>query len=199
MPINMKFPVFPMVLLIIGLAIGASIGSIIFPQTITSTQTLIETKVSAEKIIETRTESLPTTLYSTSTLTIREEIALTVTKTETQIRIETKLVDRLKYAVEFLKSRYDPRVCLCAESPRAAPNIYWLVSDNLLAYKALEKHAPEISNIIKSKLTELAKVYTLPTDPQGLPISYKHEAVIGDIIPIPFKTPVQYTLYSDGL
>jgi hypothetical protein len=195
---NVKLLVFLIVLLVIGLIIGASVGSMVFPQTITSTQTLIETKVLTERIIETRTETLPTTLYSTATLTLREEITSTVTKTETRIKTETKLVDRLKYAIEFLKSIYDSTVGLCAESPRVAPNIYWLVSDNLWAYKALEKHAPQISNIIKSKLIELAKAYSLPIDSQGLPISYKHEAVIGDIIPIPFKIPVQYTLYSDS-
>jgi hypothetical protein len=30
-----------------------------------------------------------------------------------------------------------------------------------------------------------------------LPISYKHEAVIGDTVPTPFNVTVQYTLYSD--
>jgi hypothetical protein len=81
--------------------------------------------------------------------------------------------------------------------PKTAPNTYWLVSDNLWAYKALEKHYPKLSNTIKSKLIELAKTYKLPTDAKGLPISYKHEAVIGDTVPTPFNVTVQYVLYSD--
>jgi len=92
---------------------------------------------------------------------------------------------------------YNEKVKLCAESPKTAPNTYWLVSDNLWAYKALEKHDPKLSKTIKSKLIELAKTYKLPTDAKGLPISYKHEAVIGDAVPTPFNVTVQYTLYSD--
>jgi len=74
-----------------------------------------------------------------------------------QIKTEIKLVDRLKDAVEFLKSRYNSMIGLCAEAPAVAPSTYWLVSDNLWAYKALEKHAPENSNAIKTRLIELAR------------------------------------------
>jgi hypothetical protein len=107
--------------------------------------------------------------------------------------------DMIKSAVDFLHNMYDEKVKLCAESPETAPNTYWLVSDNLWAYKALEKHDQKLSNTIKSKskLIELAKTYKLPTDAKGLPISYKHEAVIGDTVPIPFNVTVQYVLYSD--
>jgi hypothetical protein len=82
--------------------------------------------------------------------------------------------------------------------PKTAPNTYWLVSDNLWAFKALEKHDSKLSNTIKSKLIELAKTYKLPKDAKGLPISYKHEAVIGDTVPTLFNVTVQYTLYSDN-
>jgi len=126
-----------------------------------------------------------------------EGIKSNITEATAQIKTEIKLVDRLKEAIEFLKNIYNSTIGLCAESPKVAPNTYWLVSDNLWAYKALEKHAPEISNAIKSKLTELAGTYNLPTDAQCLPISYKHEAVIGDTLTTPFKTTVSYTLYSD--
>jgi hypothetical protein len=106
--------------------------------------------------------------------------------------------DMIKSAVDFLHNMYNEKVKLCAESPKIAPNTYWLVSDNLWAYKALEKHDQKLSNTIKSKLIELAKTYKLPTDAKGLPISYKHEAVIGDTVPTPFNVTVQYTLYSDN-
>jgi hypothetical protein len=127
-----------------------------------------------------------------------EGIKSSVAEAAAQIKTEIRLVDRLKEAVEFLKGIYNSTIGLCAESPTAAPNTYWLVSDNLWAYKALEKHAPEISEAIKLKLIELAKTYNLPVDSQGLPISYKHEAVIGDTVPTPFNVTVQYTLYSDN-
>jgi hypothetical protein len=106
--------------------------------------------------------------------------------------------DMIKSAVEFLHNMYNEKIKLCAESPKTAPNTYWLVSDNLWAYKALEKHDQKLSNTIKSKLIELAKAYNLPVDSKGLPISYKHEAVIGDTVPTPFNVTVQYTLYSDN-
>lgn len=120
-----------------------------------------------------------------------------VAETSAEIKTQIKLVDRIHDAVEFLKGTYNSTIGLCAEAPTVAPNTYWLVSDNLWAYKASEKHAPEISNAIKSKLTELAETYNLPTDNQGLPISYKHETVIGDPLSTPFNTTVSHTLYSN--
>ena len=71
---------------------------------------------------------------------------------------------------------------------------YWLVSDNLLAMHALEKYCPDIANQIKSKVIELAEEYNLPTDDEGLPISYCHEALFGEIIPLPFRTSTNYLL-----
>jgi len=114
-----------------------------------------------------------------------------------QIKVQIEWVDRIRDAVEFLKNMYNSTVGLCAEAPRVAPNTYWLVSDNLWAYKALENYAPEVSKTIKSKLIELASAYNLPKDRQGLPISFKHEAVLGDTVPTPFNVTVSYTLYSD--
>ncbi|GEM_PF-1964411 len=113
------------------------------------------------------------------------------------IKMEIKLVDRLKDAVEFLKRMYNSTIGLCAEAPRVAPSTYWLLSDNLWAYKALEKYDPQLSSAIKSKLIELAEAYNLPRDNQGLPISYKHEAVIGDAVPKPFNEAVSYMLYKN--
>jgi len=45
------------------------------------------------------------------------------------------------------------------------------------------------------KLVELARIYNLPTDSKGLPISYKHEVLIGDTVATPFRTTLSYTLY----
>jgi len=116
-----------------------------------------------------------------------------------QISSLTSLISRtiVHNSVNFLKSAYNSTIGLIAEAPRVAPNIYWLVSDNLWAYKALENYAPEISNAIKAKLIELAQTYNLPKDAQGLPISFRHEAVIGDTVPILFNETISYTLYSN--
>jgi len=121
-----------------------------------------------------------------------------VAETSTEIKTQIKLVDRIHDAIEFLKGMYNSTVGLCAEAPRVAPNTYWLVSDNLWASKALEKYYSELSNTIKLKLIELAEAYNLPVNSQGLPISYKHEAVIGNVIPLPFNKTVPYTLHSNN-
>jgi len=112
-------------------------------------------------------------------------------------QVELGQAEKLKKAIEYLIRQFNPQIQLCAEAPRVAANTYWLVSDNLWTYKALENYAPEVSNAIKSKLIELASAYNLPTDHQGLPISFKHEAVLGDTVPTPFNVTVSYTLYSD--
>jgi len=125
-----------------------------------------------------------------------EGVKSNVAEASAEIRTKIKLVDRIHDAVEFLEKMYNSTVGLCAEAPTAS-NTYWLVSDNLWAYKALQKYDPQTSNSIKSKLMELASTYNLPTDSQGLPISFKHEAVVGDIVQTPFNVTVSYTLYSD--
>ena len=127
-----------------------------------------------------------------------EGVKSNVAEASAQIKTKIRFVDRIRDMVEFVKSMYNSTIGLCSEAPTAAPNNYWVVSDNLWAYKALESYSPEISNAIKSKLIELTEAYNLPKDAQGLPISYKHEAVIGDTVPTPFNTTVQYTLYSNG-
>jgi hypothetical protein len=71
---------------------------------------------------------------------------------------------------------------------------YWLVSDNLLAMHALQEYDLETAMEIKSKLIELADKYELPTNNEGLPISYCHEALFGEIIPLPFQTSTKYLL-----
>lgn len=107
---------------------------------------------------------------------------------------EKKLNERLKHAVDFLLIQYTPFLNFCCESPVYFPNRYWLVSDNLWAYAALENYYPNISHTIKIRLHELAETYNLPRNKDGLPISYKHEAVIGDTVPIPFNVSILYTL-----
>jgi hypothetical protein len=92
-PLSMKFQTLVIPLLIVGLVIGIGLGSIVFPQTTTSTRTLIETKTLTERVIEkiteVRTEATPITLYSTSTLTIRETSTSMMVKTTTLVSFST--------------------------------------------------------------------------------------------------------------
>jgi hypothetical protein len=110
-------------------------------------------------------------------------------------------------AVNFLvNSQFNKSLGLCRES-RLAPNVYWLISDNLWAWKAL-KVANEtyyfgagdvgrVADGIEAELKEDATLYNLPRDLNGFPISFMHEAVIGDVIPTPNRAPTILTLHSD--
>lgn len=106
---------------------------------------------------------------------------------------------RVDLAVNFLESQYNSSLNLCREAPYVAPNTYWVLGDNLFAYKAFElADKPELANSIKSKIIELADEYNLPKDQNSLPVSYAHEAVIGDVVPyIPFKGGTTYLLYEN--
>jgi hypothetical protein len=65
--------------------------------------------------------------------------------------------------------------------------VYWITSDNLLAYYALRDCDPTVSASIEATIKAYARNYSLPTDATGLPISYKHEAIIGDVLTLPFR------------
>lgn len=101
----------------------------------------------------------------------------------------------------LLMFTYNSSMGLCSEvygktgnSLGANGDVFWICSDNLLAYYALQKYNQTISDKIKSKLIEYAQNYSLPTNDEGLPISYKHEAIIGEVLPDEFKTANQFTL-----
>jgi tetratricopeptide (TPR) repeat protein len=98
-----------------------------------------------------------------------------------------------KVEIFITESLYSSSLKLCRESLQVAPNRFWLVSDNLLAYYALLNRS-DVANEIELRLRELASKYNLPRNSDGLPISYKHEAVIGEIVPIPFNQSVTYVL-----
>jgi len=115
---------------------------------------------------------------------------------------------QLEKAVDFLvNSQFNESLGLCCEAPVEAPNTYWLVSDNLWAWKAL-KVANEtyyfgagkvglVADEIEAKLKEDATLYNLPRDNNTFPISFMHEAVIGDVIPTPNRNVTILTLHSD--
>jgi len=117
-------------------------------------------------------------------------------------------VKRIEKAVNFLtNSQFNESLSLCREVPAVAPNTYWLVSDNLWAWKALKLanesrlsdalEAGRIAPAIETKLKEKAKLHNLPKDSNGFPISFMHEAVIGDVIPTPNRTSTNLTLQND--
>jgi len=112
---------------------------------------------------------------------------------------EGQSLTMVEKAVNFLISyQFNEGLGLCREAPNVKPNTYWLVSDNLWAWKALTVanksgisgyvEAGRVANIIEAKLKEKAEIHNLPTDPNGFPISFMHEAVIGDTIPAPNHT-----------
>lgn len=119
---------------------------------------------------------------------------------------QSESLTMVEKAVDFLLSQFNETLGLCREAPIAAPNTYWLVSDNLWASKALEManesglsnaaQAGATARAINTSLTKLATHYKLPTE-NGLPISHAHEAVIGDIALPPYKTTTNCTLYRD--
>jgi hypothetical protein len=117
---------------------------------------------------------------------------------------------QVERAVDFLvNSQFNESLSLCREAPAVAPNTYWLVSDNLWAWKALKVAnemyyfgAGEVGRVadrIEAKLKKDATLYNLPRDlnKTGFPKSFMHEAVIGDNITTPNRNATILTLHSD--
>lgn len=115
---------------------------------------------------------------------------------------------RVELAVNFLISyQFNASLGLCREAPNAEPNTYWLVSDNLWAWKALKManesglrgavEAGRIAELIETKLKESAMTHSLPVNAEGLPISFMHEAVVNDSIPILNRNCTRLTLESN--
>ncbi|MGA2681857.1 MAG: hypothetical protein ABSF44_08670 [Candidatus Bathyarchaeia archaeon] len=92
-------------------------------------------------------------------------------------------------AVQYLVNNYNSKIGLIPETNNSPT--YWLVSDNLLAYYALRNDDPTISNEIAATLKNYVNSNNLPHDSNGLPISYKHEALIGDVLPDVFRNSSQ--------
>jgi len=83
---------------------------------------------------------------------------------------------KLKRAADFLLSQYNLDLRLCREAPKAAPNAYWLLSDNLLAQYALRDYYPEISEEIHNELKR-----------RGYAEDEHWDALLGKPIPVPNK------------
>lgn len=97
-------------------------------------------------------------------------------------------------AINYLTNSYNTTLHLIPETNNS--RTYWLVSDNLLAGYALKDHNNSVSSEIDNTLKSYAVKYNLPVDSSGLPISYKHEALIGDVLPNVFRNSSEQNGYS---
>jgi hypothetical protein len=118
-----------------------------------------------------------------------------VTSPGTVVSAESKLNRAVTY---LLKIAYNQDLHLCREAPRVAPNVYWIASDNLLAYKALEPYDSKLSSMISSELVRLAKVYNLPTSRGGIPLSLRYDVMMRDneTLDMPPRNVTHLTLYN---
>jgi parallel beta-helix repeat protein len=108
---------------------------------------------------------------------------------DTRFSEELAYEQNLSSAAEFLNTiQFNQTVGLCREAPDVAPNTYWLVNDNLLAYHALKYYYPETAETIYNTM----KNY-------GYFRSYKIEVLFGTTIPyIPFETNNTYLVAQNG-
>jgi len=109
--------------------------------------------------------------------------------------------NNLSRAVWYLQHvAYNSTLRLFHEAPRVASNTYWIASDNLLAFKALEPYDPQLSSTIQSELIRLAKFYNLLRSSDGLPLSMRYDVIINDnaTLEIPPRNVTHMTLYQDS-
>jgi hypothetical protein len=117
----------------------------------------------------------------------------TITPSLAQTNTDTATIHQK--AVEYLLNGYNSSsLHLIPETNES--DTYWLVSDNLLAYYALRNDNPAVSNEIAKTLKTYVTTYNLPCDSNGLPISYKHEPVVGDILPGKLRNPPDPPYYN---
>jgi hypothetical protein len=109
---------------------------------------------------------------------------------------------KLHKAVDYLReTAYSRDVRLCREAPRVAPNVYWVASDNLLAFKALKRYDSRLASTIRRKLVRIAELYDLPRSREDrLPLSLRYDVIIRDdeTLEIPPRNITHLTLYSDS-
>jgi hypothetical protein len=97
-------------------------------------------------------------------------------------------VNLAKAALFLNSTQFDSAVGLCREAPNAHNDIFWLVSDNLLAYHALNYYYPDTAEVVHATMLGY-----------GYFRSYRHEVVFGTTIPyIPSKTSNTYVVAHIG-
>lgn len=95
--------------------------------------------------------------------------------------------EKLRRSADFLLSQYNSKLKLCSEAPNAAPNTYWLASDNLLAYHALKHYNPNISSQIYLELGR-----------RGGFKSGVYECLFGESVPLPIKDRATFIIERGG-
>jgi hypothetical protein len=134
-------------------------------------------------------------------------VSVNIQPAYSQTNLRTVEIERM---VDFLtETQYNETLGLCREAPNVAPNTYWLVSDNLWAWKALKManqanlsnsdSASSVAEKIESSLKDYASTFSeVPRSPSGLPKSYCHEAVLGEAVLPPYRTATNYQLYNSA-
>jgi hypothetical protein len=128
-------------------------------------------------------------------------VILLVATIDVKIVAASATNQNLHIAVEYLRSvAYNPALRLCREAPSVAPNIYWVASDNLLAFKALEPYDSELASTIRSELVRIAELYNLPTSRDGVPLSLRYDVLIreDEMLEIPPRDITHITLRDDS-
>jgi hypothetical protein len=95
-----------------------------------------------------------------------------------------------KAAGFLLNYTYDATMGLCSEVYGLTGNslhfngsVFWICSDNMLTWYALQDYDETVSDTIKNTIEAYAEKYSLPRDSKGLPIDFKHEVIWGDTLP----------------
>jgi hypothetical protein len=129
---------------------------------------------------------LPVTLFLLIITTLFTSTSIVLAQTET---ISIK-------AMKFLENSYNPILHLIPES--STSKTYWMVSDNLLASYALRDYNQTMSKEITSTLKAFSVCYNLPLDSRGIMVSFRHEALIGEVLPSQFYTSQNYSLLNSS-
>jgi hypothetical protein len=113
------------------------------------------------------------------------------------------VVDQIsaKAAGFLLNYTYNATIGLCSEvygntgnSLHFNGSVFWIYTDNMLAYYALQDYNKNVSDTIKDTIELYAQKYSLPTDSRGLPTDFKHEPILGDTLPD--RVPYGFNLYN---
>lgn len=134
------------------------------------------------------------TLSPTATPTATPTLTPTPTVTPTPTPTSTTPSQITVNANKYLISVYNSTLNLIPET--ATNNVYYITSDNLLAYFALQDYSSDVSNSIKNTIADYASTYGLPKDSNGLPIDYKHETVLGDSLISSLRTTNTYSIVN---
>jgi len=100
-------------------------------------------------------------------------------------------------AVSFVSDRFNASMGLCSEVVEETPNsigfsgsVYWIYSDNVLAYALLRKYNLTTANVLRQSLLNYASAYHLDNDSNGFPIDFKHEPILSAFVTEDFNGSV---------